>query len=66
MELDAERVAHEAPSRLDARPRFGIGPRELGPQRIVDVATAARLKSCDVKLFDDLSNVFAPRTQGDS
>ncbi|RSN82473.1 hypothetical protein DMH26_36235 [Streptomyces sp. WAC 05379] len=35
-------------------------------ERIVDVATAAQLKSCDVKLFDDLSNVFAPRTQGDS
>ncbi|KUL46410.1 hypothetical protein ADL12_02255 [Streptomyces regalis] len=35
-------------------------------ERIVDVATAAQLKSCDVKLFDDLRNVFAPGTQGDS
>lgn len=35
-------------------------------ERIVDVATAAQLKSCDVSLFDGLSNVFAPRTQGDS
>ncbi|MFD7693280.1 TIR-like protein FxsC [Streptomyces sp. NPDC059805] len=35
-------------------------------ERIVDVATAARLKPCDVNLFDDLRNVFAPCTQGDS
>lgn len=35
-------------------------------ERIVDVATAARLKPCDVTLFDTLSNVFAPATQGGS
>ncbi|MFE6171795.1 TIR-like protein FxsC [Streptomyces sp. NPDC056464] len=35
-------------------------------ERIVDVAAASRLKSCDVKLFDDLRNVFAPGTQGGS
>lgn len=35
-------------------------------ERIVDVATAARFKPCDVSLFDDLRNVFAPCTQGDS
>ncbi|MFJ8532917.1 TIR-like protein FxsC [Streptomyces sp. NPDC093591] len=35
-------------------------------ERIVDVATLARLRPCDVNLFDDLRNVFAPCTQGDS
>jgi hypothetical protein len=51
---------------LDKRMPWAASGRGRLAERIVDVATAARLKPCDVELLDDLSNVFAPRTQGAS